>query len=1428
MLITAVGRHRESLVAALAILACLVLVLPSPTSAQSPNYVSGNACAGNLTPRWQSGDTWIMYGNVTVPANCVLTIEPGAIVRADRAVRLYINGQLQANGTSTSSITFSVNRTGEVWSGIQFNKTSRASYLQFASLDTMDVGVQLVQNPLFAGPTIMNNNIDHAVVGVVLQGSSGTVWGNRINDTAMGIQATTGGSPTLVANVITSVRGSPAVGIYATNLDTPDIASNTVRWVNGTAGTNGAVAGQRGQDGGAAIGILANGSVYAIVAGNTVDQVRGGRGGDGAANPLGNGGHGGLGGPAAGIALSFSGTSRVQGGRITSVYGGHGGNGGTGTGATASGGDGGAGGGAIALESYNDTTQGWWFYNTAKTLIAGYGGDGGSGNSGAGTGRGGNGGDANAFFLIQSANANASNDGVQSSVGGNGGNGSVGGSGGQAAGLWLFGFGGAAILGNNTVTTMTGGNGGAGSLRAGVGGNASGLFVYDSGTGFAPATIANTNVTGLTGGAGGLGLLAGGAGGAASGIVAYHAKLLSLSNRAQSILGGQGGSTAPTQVMGQSGTAAGLATVLVSSSSSLLDSIQSVTRGPPAGTGQPAPPAYGVGLFNLGVAGTPSTVSMANATFGGIGDYELYLDNYTSTITLNTTLTPSKLRVQPKANLTVQNFLAVKAFWPNNITPVLRVVVTIHDGAATVFNRTVLSGSVRWIPVTNRVYLGSPIPVWNETQASVSFGTYTFSKNPRTVNMTVSQTQVFAMMDAVAPVSAASPLPAWTGTRSFTVHFTYSDGNGTGVANVTLWYNLNRTAWVVYGIQAVGASGSGAFAFTAPADGNYQFATTAYDGAGNHQPAPPAANNTWTIVDTRIPVSMVTALPTWETSLSFPVSWAPSPGETDIAFYVVQYFHAGSWVTWLGDTAATSATFDITALGIPSTQGVYAFRTLAHSFAGLVETKTGNDTWTTVDTIAPSSTVAGLSRYMASASFAISWAASAGTTDAATYAIQVSTDGGSWSSWFSGATNGSATFTGTDGHRYAFRSLATDLAGNVESKTGNDSWTLIDLTPPSTLVTPLPAYEDVAAFTVSWGPLSGTTDVASYAIQVSSNGGPWTTWFSGATNRSATFTGRDGHGYAFRSLATDNAGNVESKSGNDTSTIVDTTAPYVVSDVPEGAGVNTTLTVVITFSEPMNQASAQQAFAISPAINGAFSWSSSGSVMTFTPSRSLQPGTVYVVNLDTRATDLAGNPLPAPTSFNFTTLGSAGGTGGALAIDPLWLALIAVVVAGAAVAFVLLRRRSAGETVPAETPKAAAPTASSRTEIDDVFLLYKDGILIKHETLRLRPDVDTDILSGMLTAVQQFVKDSFQSEDEGELNEITVGQMHLHIGRGKWLILAARVAGGDVATMNEQITASIKDMEDHHWDQLEDWDGDMALAKVLGPYLKKLIRGDYA
>jgi hypothetical protein len=128
--------------------------------------------------------------------------------------------------------------------------------------------------------------------------------------------------------------------------------------------------------------------------------------------------------------------------------------------------------------------------------------------------------------------------------------------------------------------------------------------------------------------------------------------------------------------------------------------------------------------------------------------------------------------------------------------------------------------------------------------------------------------------------------------------------------------------------------------------------------------------------------------------------------------------------------------------------------------------------------------------------------------------------------------------------------------------------------------------------------------------------------------------------------------------------------------------------------------------------------------------------------------------------------------------------------------------------------------------IDEVFLMSRDGRLIKHFTRRLKPDVDQDILSGMLTAVQDFVKDSFRGEG-GELDQMKFGRFQVLIGRGRFITIAAVVIGEEIEPFRPQISKAIDEIEDDYEVLLRDWKGDVGELNVLSRYINDLIDGRY-
>ncbi len=203
------------------------------------------------------------------------------------------------------------------------------------------------------------------------------------------------------------------------------------------------------------------------------------------------------------------------------------------------------------------------------------------------------------------------------------------------------------------------------------------------------------------------------------------------------------------------------------------------------------------------------------------------------------------------------------------------------------------------------------------------------------------------------------------------------------------------------------------------------------------------------MIDATAPTSSASPLPTYENSRTFGVGYTYSDGN-GVGVKTVSLWYrtgAGAWTSYaiqLVPNAGNSFTFTATS------DGTYQFYTTATDNAGNSQTApvgdTGNNTWTIVDTVSPSSRVNPLASYQNALSFVVSWSPDPGVTDILAYTIQYNFGSG-WIDWLANTHATTGTFTaGSDG-AYAFRSIATDRAGNVEAApSGNDTWTIVDVT----------------------------------------------------------------------------------------------------------------------------------------------------------------------------------------------------------------------------------------------------------------------------------------------------------------------------------------------------------------------------------------------
>ncbi|QTA93564.1 Helix domain-containing protein [Desulfonema magnum] len=156
-----------------------VLGLALPGIAHAETVISGGSLSGDTT--WtKSGSPYRLTGDVTVPKDLTLTIQPGVVVNMDAYVDLNINGGFIAEGTTDAPITFQWSTEGEHWGGIEFGSSSLpGNTLSHCRLIGGGYGVISIENSI---SEIRNNLIEQSSCGIYIGSGSPLIENNLIID----------------------------------------------------------------------------------------------------------------------------------------------------------------------------------------------------------------------------------------------------------------------------------------------------------------------------------------------------------------------------------------------------------------------------------------------------------------------------------------------------------------------------------------------------------------------------------------------------------------------------------------------------------------------------------------------------------------------------------------------------------------------------------------------------------------------------------------------------------------------------------------------------------------------------------------------------------------------------------------------------------------------------------------------------------------------------------------------------------------------------------------------------------------------------------------------------------------------------------------------------------------------------------------------
>jgi outer membrane protein OmpA-like peptidoglycan-associated protein len=130
--------------------------------------------------------------------------------------------------------------------------------------------------------------------------------------------------------------------------------------------------------------------------------------------------------------------------------------------------------------------------------------------------------------------------------------------------------------------------------------------------------------------------------------------------------------------------------------------------------------------------------------------------------------------------------------------------------------------------------------------------------------------------------------------------------------------------------------------------------------------------------------------------------------------------------------------------------------------------------------------------------------------------------------------------------------------------------------------------------------------------------------------------------------------------------------------------------------------------------------------------------------------------------------------------------------------------------------------------VEQVFLIHRpSGLLLQHIAAPGTSVQDGDMVSGMLTAIRDFVQDSFHVSDEEGLQTLKVGELSVWIEQGPHALVAAVIRGTAPPDLRGSLQGAVESVHAQYSDLLEPFGGDTAKFEGARPLLETCLQQQY-
>jgi OOP family OmpA-OmpF porin len=133
-----------------------------------------------------------------------------------------------------------------------------------------------------------------------------------------------------------------------------------------------------------------------------------------------------------------------------------------------------------------------------------------------------------------------------------------------------------------------------------------------------------------------------------------------------------------------------------------------------------------------------------------------------------------------------------------------------------------------------------------------------------------------------------------------------------------------------------------------------------------------------------------------------------------------------------------------------------------------------------------------------------------------------------------------------------------------------------------------------------------------------------------------------------------------------------------------------------------------------------------------------------------------------------------------------------------------------------------------RYRVEQVFLIHKEtGLLLQQASAPGIKVQDADMVSAMLTAIQDFVHDSFATPRDDELETLQVGELTVWIERGPFAVLAAVIRGNAPHELRIVLAEALERIHLQFGQALSEFKGNASPFEATAPLLEDCLEAHY-